>query len=152
MRPAHFYSGGNMNDDLMDLARRAVATGRMTAPDYAKLCGEFGALYYRDDDGAKWIDCAPEESNRYEWLPDLSDPATLGCLLALVREAWGRPNIYVVPWAKTHEEAGGAVWRVSDLVYLGPFDIHGLGLTNGTDHFDGPTEAEALVAALEAAP
>lgn len=47
-------------------------------------------------------------------LPDLRDPATLGCLLLLVREAWGNPQL-----------------RVS--------------------RPDG-SEAEALVAALEAAP
>jgi len=27
--------------------------------------------------------------------PDLSDPATLGCLLALAREAWGDPRLCV---------------------------------------------------------
>lgn len=31
------------------------------------------------------------------WLPDLTDPATLGCLLALVREAWGDPTAMVSP-------------------------------------------------------
>jgi hypothetical protein len=49
-------------------------------------------------------------------LPDLRDPATLGCVLALVRDVWGRPTL-------------SAVRR----------------------YFWGETEAEALVAALEAA-
>lgn len=28
-------------------------------------------------------------------LPDLTDPATLGCVLAMVREAWKRPGVHV---------------------------------------------------------
>ena len=39
-----------------------------------------------------------------EWsqaLPDLADPATLGCLLAMVREAWGMP---VAVWYPKNEE------------------------------------------------
>ena len=31
-------------------------------------------------------------------LPDLSDPATVGCLAALVREVWGAPGAQVTPW------------------------------------------------------
>jgi hypothetical protein len=62
------------------------------------------------------------------WLPDLSDSATLGCLLALVREAHGD-----VVWL--HYDCG--VWVVCGL----PEDPGG-----------SETEAEALVAALEAAP
>jgi hypothetical protein len=65
--------------------------------------------------------------------PDLTDPATLGCLLALVREAWGRPGLTT----KHHEVLG---WIVID----------------GRDDFlkgvAAATEAEALVCALEAAP
>jgi len=65
-------------------------------------------------------------------VPDLTDPATLGCLLALVREAWGEPLMQAM-------NAGGGwvgfcpapLWTDSD----GPYG----------------TEAEALVAALEAA-
>ena len=66
------------------------------------------------------------------WLPDLSDPATLGCLLALVREAWGDPEMHLVLGG-----AGSGESRVATVVLPIPA---------------GRTEAEALVAALEAAP
>jgi len=32
-----------------------------------------------------------------DWIPDLEDPATLGCLLALVRAAYNCPDIHIVP-------------------------------------------------------
>ncbi len=69
-------------------------------------------------------------------LPDLTDPATLGCLLALVREAWGDSEMHMALGAK------GWVWltgesRVYDVVI--PINA-------------GVTETEALVAALESAP
>ena len=31
-------------------------------------------------------------------VPDLSDPATVGCLAALVREVWAAPGAQVSPW------------------------------------------------------
>lgn len=68
-----------------------------------------------------------------ERLPDLTDPATLGCLLALVREAWSQPSATTLAhhgrWYVVHADVDAssrlAAW---------------------------PTEAEALIAALEAAP
>lgn len=65
--------------------------------------------------------------------PDLTDPATLGCLLALVRAAWQDPYLCVVG-----EPITG--WRI-DAAVPGVASLYG---------FD--TEAEALVRALEAAP
>ena len=107
------------------LARRAVA-----APGWRWMAGM----------RAVWPDGAGERVT--EWsagithdgaLPDLTDPATLGCLLALVRERWGA-NVSVVT-------ADGR-WVVvegicSSLLYDGRY-------------FCGDTEAEALIAALEA--
>jgi len=72
-------------------------------------------------------------------LPDLSDPATVGALLALVREAWGDP--------------GASVWhdrRVSVWSWMADGCIHGVWRPSDADGYE--TEAEALVAALEAAP
>ena len=63
--------------------------------------------------------------------PDLTDPATLGCLLALVREAWGES------WV--HTRRYNSEWECA------------VGMP-GNKSFFGATEAEALVAALEAAP
>jgi hypothetical protein len=63
-------------------------------------------------------------------IPDLTDPATLGCVLALVREAWSDPQIYV---------AGRGLWDV--------FTGHDVEIVQ-----DQYTEEEALVSALEAAP
>ncbi len=69
-------------------------------------------------------------------LPDLNDPATLGCLLALVREACSDPFAF----AHGPSEQGG-LWSV--LVNRKDGLVHG---------FSEETEAEALVAALEGAP
>jgi hypothetical protein len=68
-------------------------------------------------------------------LPDLTDPATLGCLLALVREAWREPTLCVA-WA-------GGGWYVVQLIRRS---------VDALRWIDTATEAEALVAALEAAP
>jgi hypothetical protein len=66
-------------------------------------------------------------------LPDLTDPATLGCLLALVRQAWGDSSLSPNPFTAGWEYAWAG---------------HG---TSGPCGY-WPTEAEALVAALESAP
>ncbi|NBV88571.1 MAG: hypothetical protein EBR88_03505 [Betaproteobacteria bacterium] len=83
--------------------------------------------------------------------PDLSDPATLGCLLALVREAWTRdPDVnhwvsYAVPVFD-----GLETWRVGCIVDGAKmFAVCNLATMTLVE---GKTEAEALVAALEAAP
>ena len=64
-------------------------------------------------------------------LPDLTDPATLGCLLALVREAWGRPAAYV-RWSALE-----GIW---------------ICMIKGYPPHAADSEAAALVAALLAAP
>ena len=67
-------------------------------------------------------------------VPDLRDAATLGCLLALVREAYGQPLVSVKwsidGWRVINTEGKAWCWRIAK----------------------GASEAEALVAALEAAP
>jgi len=100
-----------------------------------------------------WAESQQAENPRGMWIryrldrmdkhgvPDLTDPATLGCLLALVREAWGDPEAYtrtrwgppsLPPWAAmVTRRDGNKTARVPT----------GLGYT----------EAEALVVALEAA-
>lgn len=76
----------------------------------------------------------PPNDDTAECWPDFRDPATLGCLLALVREAWGA-SVYLLP-------DGG--WYVK-----------GARIENGSTINLGicaTTEAEALLAALETAP
>jgi hypothetical protein len=65
--------------------------------------------------------------------PDLTDPATLGCLLQLVREAYS-PALHLTTRAACTDLMGGLEWSVP-----------------GFDIGNCSTEAEALVAALEAA-
>ena len=69
-------------------------------------------------------------------LPDLDSPATLGCLLALVRSAWAVPGL--------HSDNIGGYWWVANSEDE----------SWDPDRGRGPwaTEAEALIAALEAAP
>jgi hypothetical protein len=72
---------------------------------------------------------------------DFDDAATLGCLLAPVRERWGEPGLYV-------QHRGGISASVPAWVIK--TDEHPCGY--GSGHWTGHTEAEALTAALEAAP
>ena len=72
---------------------------------------------------------------------DLSDPATMGCLLALVREAWGDATADVIHFD---------VWKTN-----GTWGHEWTVQCRDAGRFTksrGATEAEALVAALEAAP
>jgi hypothetical protein len=119
-----------MTEEQIALARRAVACkGWRWMPGMADHWGQ------RLREG-QWVDPAAA-------LPDLTDPATLGCVLALVREAWGNPHIWVESCVDRE------MWS--------SIDHYGLGWAcpNGepvVDDIEGATEAEALVAALEAAP
>ena len=125
-----------MTEAQLDLARRAVACkgwrwmpgmldttgGRFIC--YAD-CGE-AAWVRRADDGCEWL---PVD----ERLPDLTDPATVGCLLALVREAWGNDDLGTMRWDARSRWCA----ETTDFPYRA---------------FYGDTEAEALVVAWEAAP
>ena len=73
------------------------------------------------------------------YVPDLTDSATLGCLLALVREAWGD---HATSFANGYEEPQD-VW----VVHNGQFSSDDY----GHEIAKGSTEVEALVVALEAA-
>lgn len=126
--------------DVMDLAQRAVACkgwrwmpGMLT--QHGRICGA-GYLVSDDVDevGQPFVDCTDTVDEWAEAMPDLDDPATVGCLLALVRGAWGDQHLHV-----GRRIAGWGVWTSQST----PFpECVG----------KGDTEAEALVAALETAP
>jgi hypothetical protein len=104
-----------------------------------------------------WPDSVEEHGGvmgtMFDWpgvyLPDLSDPATRGWLLELVREAWGDPRLTTRCRAPLRV-SGDADSGFAD----GPWDIVSASenVTISILGACGATEAEALVAALEAAP
>lgn len=144
------------DQEAMDLGRRAVAcrgwrwmvgmltigpTGRWghTTADRITREGD------DEDGGGWWIGDywrEPEEAGAH--VPDFRDPCTVGGLLALVREAWMRPEAASMRYPTSPGECGG--WFV--LAHTLARSDYDLWLTNEP----AATEAEALVAALEAAP
>jgi hypothetical protein len=120
-----------MSTDYKALEIRAIACprwrwmGGMRVIRPPRHDGATGYTIRLEQDGYR---AAPHE------IPDFSDPATVGCLLALVREAWGS-GFHLVPdggWL-----ARGARMPDKSTVNLGICER---------------TEVAALVAALEAAP
>ena len=112
-----------MNPADLDLARRAVA-----CKGWRWLSGMRGIA--ADGRTDRIMDDSEARQTNADLLPDLSDPCTLGGLLHLVREAWGDDAIYTIP------EMGLTGWACCTRRMTGR----------------GPSEAAALVAALEAAP
>jgi len=146
-------------DALDDLARRAVAcAGWRWMPGMLMDCSRpyIFRVVRVDDDGCPMESVgggiygpgrgsANGAMRAWDWsqwkehgmLPDLNDPATLGCLLALVREAWDGPLVTMLSrWAPPSV----VEWRV---VFDGTLD--------GPGRSWSPTWADALVLALEAA-
>jgi hypothetical protein len=141
-----------MTEEQIELGRRAVACkgwrwmpGMRAVgqyPNYPVRVHECGENVRDTDDMEEpepwgWQQPAPYSDHVYPgpYLPDLTDHATLGCLLALVREAWG--DLHMV--ARCDDRHGKVSWwicRWGDL----------------PRSRECSTEAEALVAALEAAP
>lgn len=114
-----------MSEEQIALARRAVACeGWRWTPGMLRTSP--GAHH-----GIRVLDVNAVGIDRTHPLPDLTDAATLGCLLALVREAHGRC---------CYTQVCGGYWTIQN---DDTEDAWG-------DHC--ATEAEALVAALEAAP
>lgn len=123
-----------MTEEQIALARRAVACKgwRWMAGMRALRDGRYwqGITDVRVSD--------PLHDGGYPgFFPDLEDPATMGCLLAMVREVWGKPAVSMF-W--------GDYWQV---VYTSDVEDG----CAGHEHMgDGDTEAEALANALENAP
>jgi len=128
-----------MTDEMIALSRRAVAcrgwrwmAGMLSHHGERQLwCSETEREWSSPSFSEAAMDWRRARFAGSRELPDLADPATLGCLLALVREAWNDQRAYM--------RAGfGWEWITDYCVEKWPPG--------------GETEAEALVAALEAAP
>jgi len=151
-----------MTDEMIALARRAVACrgwrwlpGMRAVgqyPGYPVRVHAFGENVRDTDDMEEpepwgWQQPAPYGDHVYPgpYLPDLTDPATLGCLLALVREAWGCVVVLAPDYDDDDDDDdddGLPVWAVQGW--------HGRG--GSWRAWGYASEAEALVVALEAAP
>lgn len=131
-----------MDDEMIELAREAVAcvpieewpAGTLAFPQSQsqmklRITGPKEWTLLQGDEWKLADDGGTDPGEMDALLPDLTDPATLGCLLHLVREVWGDPTIYMA--------AHSSFW-----IPARPLGV----LMN----CDAPTEAHALVAALKA--
>lgn len=152
-----------MTNELIDLARRAVAWRDWRWMD-GMLCiwpngNKFRVGQVNGVDGANGLPNYPSNGwgedypDRTKGLPDLTDPATLGCLLHLVREAWRCPTAYVWRSDVRRKSDNEYAWEVCDL-WLDEEACRALGLTRpgSVGCWGHKSEAEALVFALVNAP
>ena len=138
-----------MTAELEALARRAVACPRwrwmpgMRWIDHRPAPLDPIALRVADNRPRDGRDVPPHA------MPDLTDPATLGCLLALVREVYGSPALYCRLSSTTRKSDGIQAWEVIGWLDASRSPNGRGGSFRGWGY---ASEAEALVATLEAAP
>lgn len=132
-----------MTDEQLALARRAVACRKWWAWMPGMRDAELGRVIAVHEDEIVFHDCRVDLLAKVQPdSPDLTDHATLGCLLALVREAWGDKGLHCAGMYS----GGDWLWHVhGGKPHGATFRRHVYAIGHGT-------EAEALVAALEAAP
>lgn len=132
------------------LARRAVACPRWRwMPGMLTHIGVRVARVDADQYAVGWYPDGYLSSIDQVAIPDLEDPATLGCLLALVREVYGSPSLYCRLSSTTRASDGIRAWEVIGYLDASRSPDGRGGSFRGWGY---ASEAEALVATLEAAP
>lgn len=134
-----------MTDEMIALGRRAVACSKWKWLDGMRDFCIHEERYNAEHEGFLEVDgygLGYIYKGLYpNSLPDFSDPATLGCLLALVREAWDDEWLTTLGYYNSY----GGKW----FVHGGK--LHGVHFLENVSGELYPSEAEALVVALEAA-
>lgn len=137
-----------MTPELEALAFRAVACPRWRWMSGMLRTG--GTRLCKYDGRGRWTALKGKAiCYVFTGIPDLTDPATLGCLLALVREVYGSPSLYCRLSSTTRASDGIRAWEV--IGWLDPSRSPN-GRGGSFRGWGYASEAEALVATLEAAP
>ena len=150
-----------MNKQNLELARRVVACDHWRwmagTPAVAEFHGEKVGLvciyanhqhmadFYCLDYDEVWENIHVSDQRSMGMLPNLDNPATLGCLLHLVREAWGDPLARVERTNRfyTYDDRGTGCSARAWVVHIKT--------PPRLTRIPADTEIEALVNALEAA-
>ena len=118
-----------MNEEELEIARGFVDCSRWQWLPGIRAVGRKGypAAWFRVEEPLRRLGGVWRDS-----VPDITDPATLGCILHLVRDVWGSPTAYLYCYGRS--------W------FFEPQQ------PDPTNHPSGRTEAETLLHALQVAP
>lgn len=130
---------------LPEALSRLAAAGRIRSAWLPGMSDTSGNVYQWRHENRQVEACAENSEGAAQWTEPgaddpSNDPATTGCLLALLREAMRDPSVYLAPNAESMIRPDGTspLWFAYTGRGKGPIGV-------------GPTEYAAVVAALDAA-